>query len=150
MADVTWWYALYNNKGESMKYIKVCDEDYEKINEQFDVSVVDHNLAENIQWLESKINNYGEVGKKMAWKEYFGEYKEELLKCLSKEEIKEMGEDYIDFWVVKLCIWLEGVVCESFNFSLGWEDEDFEDMGLSLIGEPYDVSFSYSPSYGTN
>ena len=52
MADVTWWYALYNNKGESMKYIKVCDEDYEKINEQFDVSVVDHNLAENIQWLE--------------------------------------------------------------------------------------------------
>ena len=134
-----------------MKYIKVSDEDCVKIEEQYDVSVVDHTLAENIDWLNGEENTDYWIGRNMIWKEYYNEYKKAFLVQFSSAEIEAMGPEFIHYWIMKLCMWLEGTVCESFDFDLVYEDDDMtEEENLELIGEPFRIDFSYSPSYGTN
>jgi len=132
-----------------MKYIKVSDEDYLKIKEQFDVDVVDHTLAENFEWLET---NPMEIGQRMPWKDYFEIWKEDLRKVLPEEQIKEVEEvdesgfSLLDFWAMKLCMWMEGVQVEGFVFEI---DDGEGDGWAGSVSEPDGISMSYYISYGS-
>lgn len=127
-----------------MKYIKVCDEDYQKIKKQFSVSVVDKYLAENIEWLESK-ENWPEIGKTRSWKESFEEWKETLRKVLPEKQIKEMEPEMIEYWAMKLCIWFGETTTDSFDFEI---DDGGGDDWEGSLSEPDGISMSYTIDYG--